>query len=146
MTPAPIIRTLTDADVEAAVELWKICGLIEPWNDPYSDITRARGSGCAEILVAEIQTRIVATAMVGSDGHRGWLYYLAVAPDLQKTGLGRDMVKACEDWLKARGIAKIMLMIRPTNTAVRGFYEAIGYEEQERVLMVRWLDGRPMTP
>jgi hypothetical protein len=140
------IRNLVDTDVEAVVALWKICGLIEPWNDPYSDITRARGSGCAEILVAESKGQIVATAMVGSDGHRGWLYYVAVAPELQRTGLGRDMVRASEDWLKARGIAKIMLMIRPTNIRVRGFYEAIGYEEQERVLMVRWLDGRPMTP
>ena len=84
--------------------------------------------------------------MAGDDGHRGWLYYLAVAPDLQRMGLGRRMVAAAEDWLKARGIPKIMLMIRTRNTKVRGFYEALGYAEQDRVLMVRWLDGRPMTP
>jgi hypothetical protein len=84
--------------------------------------------------------------MAGNDGHRGWLYYLAVNPELQGTGLGRRMVAAAEDWLRAQGVVKLMLMIRPGNTHVRGFYEALGYAEQERVLMARWLDDRAMTP
>jgi ribosomal protein S18 acetylase RimI-like enzyme len=140
------IRPLRDADIEAAVALWTACGLTEPWNDPHADIARARGSGSAQILVAVDDTGIVATIMAGDDGHRGWLYYLAVAPDLQRTGLGRQMVGAAEDWLRARGVAKVMLMIRPTNLMVRGFYEAIGYGHQDRMIMTRWLDGRPMTP
>jgi ribosomal protein S18 acetylase RimI-like enzyme len=146
MTEAPQFRNLTDADIDATIRLWTECGLTEPWNDPRADIERARQSGAAEILVADSSGHIVASAMVGNDGHRGWLYYLAVAPELQGTGLGRRMVAAAEDWLRARGVVKLMLMIRPSNTRVRGFYEAIGYAEQERVLMVRWLDGRPMTP
>ena len=84
--------------------------------------------------------------MAGDDGHRGWLYYLAVAPELQRTGLGRQMVAAAEDWLRARGVIKVMLMIRPTNLKVRGFYDAIGYGQQDRMIMARWLDGRGMTP
>jgi hypothetical protein len=122
-------------------------GLTEPWNDPKADIARARSSGVAGILVAaDADRRIAASVMVGNDGHRGWLYYLAVAPKLRGTGLGRRMVNAAEDWLRTRGVVKLMLMIRPSNTRVRGFYEALGYEEQSRVSMARWLDGSPKTP
>jgi ribosomal protein S18 acetylase RimI-like enzyme len=146
MTRDPITRPLTDADIDTVVGLWTECGLTEPWNDPKADIARARTSGAAEILIADVDGRIAATIMVGNDGHRRWIYYLAVAPDLQGTGLGRQMVTAAECWLRARGIVKLMLMIRPSNTRVRGFYEALGYEQQDRVLMARWLDGSPMTP
>ena len=139
-------RPLTDQDIERVVALWTACGLIEPWNDPRADIARARASGSAEILVAVDKGRIVATVMAGDDGHRGWLYYLAVAPELQRTGLGRQMVAAAEDWLRTRGVVKVMLMIRPTNVGTRGFYEAIGYGQQDRMIMTRWLDNRPMTP
>jgi ribosomal protein S18 acetylase RimI-like enzyme len=126
MTQEPIIRTLADADIDTVVRLWTECGLTEPWNDPRADIARARTSGAAEILVAaDANGRIAATVMAGNDGHRGWLYYLAVAPDLQGAGLGRQMVMAAEDWLRARGVIKLMLMIRPSNAGVRGFYEAL---------------------
>jgi ribosomal protein S18 acetylase RimI-like enzyme len=147
MTQEPLIRPLTDADIEGTIDLWTECGLTEPWNDPRADIERARTSGEAIILVADdSRNRVAATILVGNDGHRGWLYYLAVCPELQSTGLGRRMVRAAEDWLKARGVVKIMLMIRPSNLKVRGFYEALGYEDQDRILMARWLDGQPMNP
>ena len=84
--------------------------------------------------------------MVGNDGHRGWFYYVAVAPSLQKTGLGRRLIAAGEDWMRARGVEKAQLIIRDTNVKVRGFYESLGYGVQPRVLMARWLDGRPLTP
>jgi ribosomal protein S18 acetylase RimI-like enzyme len=147
MSQEPSIRDLADADVEDTIALWTECGLTEPWNDPRADIERARSSGSAGILIAtDMRGRIVASVMAGNDGHRGWLYYLAVSPGLQSTGLGRRMVRAAEDWLKARGVVKIMLMIRPSNLKVRGFYETLGYEDQDRILMARWLDGQPMNP
>jgi hypothetical protein len=147
MTDPIHIRPLTDADIDPVIELWTECGLTEPWNDPRADIARARTSGAAEILVAtDAKGRIAATAMVGNDGHRGWLYYMAVAPELQDTGLGRRMVAAAEEWMNARGVMKVMLMIRPSNARVRGFYEALGYDEQNRIVMARLLDGSPMTP
>jgi ribosomal protein S18 acetylase RimI-like enzyme len=143
----PTIRPLIDADIEPAIALWTECGLVQPWNDPKADISRARTSGEAVILVADDPIKgIAATVLAGNDGHRGWLYYLAVSPGLQSTGLGRRMVRAAEDWLKARGVVKVMLMIRPSNLEVRGFYEALGYEDQDRTLMARWLDGQPMNP
>ncbi len=141
------IGPISDGDIEAVVRLWVDCDLTRPWNDPRADIAQARRSGSAEILVARATDgRVLATAMVGDDGHRGWLYYVAVAPTLQGSGLGRRIVAAAEDWMRARGIAKSQLIIRATNTKVRGFYEQLGYAEQPRVLMARWLDGRPMTP
>ncbi|MGQ0675763.1 MAG: GNAT family acetyltransferase [Rhodospirillales bacterium] len=141
------IRPLKDADIEPVVQLWTDCGLTRPWNDPRADIAQARKSGSAEILVAEAADgRIAGATMLGDDGHRGWFYYLAVAPALQKSGLGRRIVAAGEDWMCGRGIAKSQIIIRGGNATVRGFYQALGYGVQDRVLMARWLDGRPLTP
>jgi GNAT superfamily N-acetyltransferase len=77
--------------------------------------------------------------MVGHDGHRGWLYYVAVAPDLRGLGCGRAIVAAAEDWLRVRGIPKAQLMIRDTNTGVRDFYAGLGWNEAPRIVMERWL-------
>jgi ribosomal protein S18 acetylase RimI-like enzyme len=141
------IRPLEDADIPAVVRLWRECGLTRPWNEPMADIAQARKSGCAEILVAVTSdNKIVGSTMLGDDGHRGWFYYLAVAPELQKTGLGRRIVAEGEEWMRRRGIQKSQLIIRGGNAKVRGFYEALGYGVQDRVLMARWLDGRPLTP
>ena len=65
------------------------------------------------MLVGRAGAAIVATAMVGHDGHRGWVYYVAVDPDSQGKGLGRAIMKAAEDWLRAAGIAKLQLLVRP---------------------------------
>jgi ribosomal protein S18 acetylase RimI-like enzyme len=80
--------------------------------------------------------------MVGHDGHRGWLYYLGVDPARQKSGRGRPLGAAAEAWVKDRGVPKAMLMVRPENGKVRAFYAALGYEEQERIVFARLLDGK----
>ncbi|MEJ1937283.1 GNAT family N-acetyltransferase, partial [Nostoc sp. NIES-2111] len=72
----------------------------------------------------------------------GWLYYVAAAPEARGTGIGRSMVAAAEAWLRERGIAKVQLMVRETNTKVVSFYEQLGFEVAPRVLMSKWLDGR----
>lgn len=146
MTDDIAIRPITDDDVESVVALWEACGLTRPWNDPRDDIARARGSMEAVILVAERDGAAVGTVMVGHDGHRAWMYYVAVSPGLQGTGLGRRLVKAAEVWAAATGMQKMHLLIRPENGKVRGFYESIGYAEQPRVMMAKWLDGRPLDP
>lgn len=135
-----------DADIDALDALWVRCGLTRPWNDPRADIAFARKSANAAILVARRDGQLCASVMVGHDGHRGWLYYVAVDPDLQRGGLGRRVTLAAEDWLRERGVAKVMLMVRPDNEAVQAFYQANGYEEQKRVILAKWLDSRPMTP
>jgi ribosomal protein S18 acetylase RimI-like enzyme len=145
-TPALAIAQIEDADVAEIVGLWERCGLTRPWNEPAADIALARKGDNATILVARENGAVVATALVGHDGHRGWVYYVAVDPLHQKKGFGRMIMNAAEDWLRKTGIEKIMLMVRPENTAVRAFYESIGYGEQPRVIFAKWLDGRELTP
>ena len=77
--------------------------------------------------------------MVGCDGHRGWVYYLAVAPERRRSGLGRTMMDAAEAWLRERGAPKIQLMVREDNEAALGFYEALGLERQKVVTLGRFL-------
>jgi ribosomal protein S18 acetylase RimI-like enzyme len=140
------ISSITDADVPAVIALWQRCGLTRPWNDPAGDIAFARAGTNATILIGRADKTIAATAMVGHDGHRGWVYYVAVDPEHQKKDFGRAIMAAAEDWLRRQGVQKIMLMVRPDNTNVRAFYDRLGYETQERVIYAKWLDGRPMTP
>ena len=140
------ISPIVDADVEAVIALWQRCGLTRPWNDPASDIAFARRGGNATILTGRVGGALVATAMVGHDGHRGWVYYVAVDPDRQGQDFGRAIMAAAEDWLRARDVTKVMLMVRPDNVSVQAFYDRLGYDVQERVIYAKWLDGREMTP
>ena len=142
MPPNLSIREYRPADRDAVIALWEACGLTRPWNDPATDIAFCVARPESTILVGETDGRLIASVMTGHDGHRGWLYYLAVEPGLQKSGHGRTMVAAAEDWLKARGAPKVMLMVRPENTTVRAFYDALGYEEEERVIYAKRLDGK----
>ncbi len=123
--------------------LWENCDLVRPWNDPFKDIQFCRESGHGEILVGEKDDEIVASVMVGHDGHRGWLYYLAVAPTHRKHGLGRELVAAAEKWLEQRDVPKAELMIRRENTAATQFYRRLGYQQESRTVMGRRLDGTP---
>src|SRR3954464_13340300 len=115
------IPPLTDHDVAHVVALWQRCGLTRPWNDPAADIALARRGANATILIGRADSAIVASALVGHDGHRGWVYYVAVDPDHQKKDYGRAIMEAAEDWLRAQGQTKIMLMVRPDNREVRAF-------------------------
>ena len=140
------IAPITDADVESVVALWQRCGLTRPWNDPASEIAFARRGQNATILTGRAHGALRATAMVGHDGHRGWIYYVAVDPDVQGQDFGRAIMGAAEDWLRGQGVEKVMLMVRPDNTKVQAFYDRLGYDVQERVIYAKWLDGREMTP
>ncbi len=136
------IREFAEADRSAVVALWQACGLTRPWNDPDSDISFCLSRPESTILVGEQAGKLVASVMTGHDGHRGWLYYLAVDPAARKHGLGRAMVAAAEAWLQQRGVPKVMLMVRPENEKVRAFYDALGYAEEPRVIFSRRLDGK----
>jgi ribosomal protein S18 acetylase RimI-like enzyme len=134
MKPTDIVD-LTEADIEDAVALWDACGLTRPWNDPRADARLAMGSETSTILGLHDERRLVATAMVGSDGHRGWVYYLAVALDRRGERLGEAMMRAAEVWVRARGVPKLQLMVRADNVAATGFYKAIGYATEDVTVM-----------
>jgi hypothetical protein len=123
---------------DAAIRLWQDCGLTRPWNDPGADLRRAISGPSSDILAGLADDGgLLATAMVGHDGHRGWVYYLAVDPARQGDGLGQQMMDACEAWVQARGMPKIQFMVRTTNLATLGFYEHLGYEAQDVVVLGR---------
>lgn len=130
----------TAADVDAVVALWTACGLVRPWNDPHADFARAIANPASAVLVVREREAITASAMVGYDGHRGWVYYLAVAPDRRGQGLGRAAMAAAEDWLRGREAPKIQFMIRDGNGAAIGFYRALDYEAQPVAVFGRFLD------
>jgi ribosomal protein S18 acetylase RimI-like enzyme len=121
------IGTIEDRDVAAALDLWGRTGLLHPDNDARVDIARARGAADATLLVGRQDGKLVATAMVGFDGHRGWVYYLAVEPDLQRAGHGKAMLAAAERWLRARKAPKLMVLVAEANGKVMGFYEKLGF-------------------
>ena len=124
-----------------AVALWHETGLTRPWNDPDADLRRALQGPSSTVLAAcDEDGRLLGTAMVGHDGHRGWVYYLAVKSSEQRKGLGRQLMRACEQWVRARGVAKIQLMVRHTNQGAISFYESLGYEDAEVVVLGRFLD------
>jgi ribosomal protein S18 acetylase RimI-like enzyme len=144
--PALTIADIRDADVATVIALWQACGLTRPWNDPTSDIALARREPHSTVLIGRDGDAIVATAMVGHDGHRGWVYYVATDPDRRARGYGRAIMNAAEDWLRATGIAKLQLMVRRENAKAGAFYQSIGYAEAQTIVFAKWLDGREPTP
>ena len=140
------IAQIADADVETVVALWQRCGLTRPWNDPHADIALARRAANSTVLIGRDGNAIVASAMVGHDGHRGWIYYVAVDPDCRKRGYGRIIMAAAEDWLRRAGIAKLQLLVRRENKQASAFYTSLGFEESTSVMFAKWLDGRAPTP
>lgn len=128
---------------DAAVQLWHACGLTRPWNDPVADLARALDGPSSTVLAAldgDAPEELVGTVMVGHDGHRGWVYYLAVDPGRRGRGVGRALMSAAEEWLAAAGVPKVQLMVRAGSTEVVAFYEALGYADQQVLVLGRFLD------
>jgi ribosomal protein S18 acetylase RimI-like enzyme len=140
------IKPIEDGDIAEVIALWQRCGSARPWNDPAADIALARKDTNATVLLARDEGAVVASVLVGHDGHRGWVYYVTVDPDHRFKGYGRMIMAAAEDWLRAKGIEKMQLMVRGDNAKVHAFYQSLGYFEQERVVFAKWLDGREPTP
>ena len=133
-------RVMNAGEQETVVELWRACGLTRPHNDPYRDIEKARSKPNSEILVGLDNGKIIASVMVGHDGHRGVVYYVSADPAVQGKGIGKSIMSVAENWLLDQGIWKLNLMIRPDNVAVRSFYQKLGYEVEERTVMARRLE------
>ena len=87
-------------------------------------------------------SEIVASVLCSNDGHHVWIYYLAVAPERQKDGLRREIMAHGEELLRSLGVPRVELILRPEDDVVRQFYERIGYEVEDRIVMSRWIDGR----
>lgn len=129
------IRPFLESDQEAVVALWQACGLTRPWNDPRKDIARKLTVQREFFFVGLRDGRLVASAMAGYDGHRGWINYLAVAPDCRQLGLGRTLVRHIETALGAIGCPKINLQVRVGNNEAQAFYRRLGYGQDEAISM-----------
>ncbi|TFC34053.1 GNAT family acetyltransferase [Cryobacterium sp. MDB1-18-2] len=133
------IADLTPADLGSASALWDQAGLTRPWNPPELDLLRALAGETSTVLGLFDGKILVGTVMVGHDGHRGWVYYLAVDDTHRGTGLGRRLMVAAEDWLRERGVVKLQLMVRSANAAVLSFYDRLGYEDADVQVRAKWL-------
>jgi ribosomal protein S18 acetylase RimI-like enzyme len=127
------IRTFQETDTDAVIALWQACDLVRPWNDPHKDIQRKLEVGRELFLVGEVEGVLMASAMGGYEGHRGWVNYLAVHPEQRQKGYGRALMQTLEAKLLALGCPKLNLQVRESNTAVIQFYEAIGYSNDQVV-------------
>ncbi len=134
-------REIEDQDVEAVIALWRACELTRPWNDPYKDISLARGAENSVVLVGECEGKLAASVMAGHDGHRGALYYVAVEPEFRGRGYGKAAVREAESWLAWQDVTKINILVRAENEAVRGFYEKLGYEINPVMCMGRKIEA-----
>jgi ribosomal protein S18 acetylase RimI-like enzyme len=134
------VRGFKQADQDILVELWQRCGLLAPGNDPVMDIQRKLARDADLFLVGLVEGKIVASVMVGYEGHRGWINYLAVDPDQRGRGLGRLMMESAEERLADLGCPKINLQVRGNSNAVVDFYLSLGYEVEDRISLGKRLD------
>ena len=130
------IRSCSDHDRPGVIALWeKVFPDDPPHNAPAKVFDAKLAMRDGMLFVATESDSVIGTAMAGYDGHRGWLYAVTVSPDRRRRGIGAALVRHAVDALRAAGCTKVNLQIRATNTAVRGFYESLGFEAEERLSM-----------
>ena len=129
------IRPFQEQDTQQVIELWEVCNLIRPWNNPEQDIIRKQQVSDQLFLVLECNNRIIGTIMGGYDGHRGVMNYLAINPKFRGNGYGSMLVTTIEDKLKALRCPKVHLLVRSDNAQVSGFYTNLDYENQNDIII-----------
>lgn len=133
------VRPFLDSDEAAVIALWEAAGLTRSWNDPRRDIARKRSVQREWFLVGTEDGAVMASIMIGYDGHRGWINYLAVSPGHRLRGHARTLMREAERLLETAGCPKINLQIRTSNASVIAFYQAIGYTQDDVVSFGRRL-------
>ena len=134
------IRAFNPEDSGEVIRLWeKIFPDSPAHNDPVRDIQNKMNVQPELFLVALVDFQLVGTSMAGFDGHRGWVYYLAVDHDFRRQGIGSALMKKAEELLVKAGCPKLNLQIRADNAAVRAFYEKLGYQFEDRISMGKHL-------
>jgi ribosomal protein S18 acetylase RimI-like enzyme len=142
----PVLRSYRPGDREALVSLWSICELTRPWNNPHRDIDRKLARDGDNLLVLEQGGQLIASVMVGYEGHRGWVNYLAVHPDHRRQGLGRLLMDVAERRLRDLGCAELNLQVRASNETATEFYRQIGYTVDDVVSLGKRLEHDVAQP
>ena len=132
-SPNFAIRQFVPNDTNRVIFIWEQCDLVRNWNNPNFDIQRKLNFQKELFFVGLLNDEIIATAMFGYDGHRGWLNYFAVLPNFQKRGFGKQLMTFGEMALIERGCPKLNLQIRNDNTKAIKFYQKVGYKEDAAV-------------
>jgi ribosomal protein S18 acetylase RimI-like enzyme len=132
------IRPFVIEDTDQVLEVWSLAGMTTPERNPRADIQKKLRHSPESFFVGTLEGKVVATVMVGYDGHRGWIYSLAVRPDLQRKGIGSQMMEEAENWLRQQGCPRAKLQIDEARSDVAGFYKKLGYEVQPLVSMAKW--------
>jgi ribosomal protein S18 acetylase RimI-like enzyme len=115
------------------IALWERCELTRPWNNPKQDIERKMKDKPELFLLGLREGKVIASAMGGYEGHRGWVYYLGVDPDYRRQGLAWRMMGAVEERLLDIGCPKINIQVRGGNTGALNFFQKIGYNTEDRI-------------
>jgi ribosomal protein S18 acetylase RimI-like enzyme len=134
------VRAFEPSDETGVIALWRECGLVVPWNDPHRDIQRKLQVQPEMFLVGCLGDQIIASAMAGYDGHRGWLNYLAVSPAYRRRGIGRRMVQEAEARLRSAGCPKVNLQVRSGNAGVIEFYKKVAFQQDDVVSLGKRLE------
>jgi ribosomal protein S18 acetylase RimI-like enzyme len=129
----PSIRSFRPGDRDALIALWQACELTRPWNDPGRDIDRKLAVDPENLLVLDSDGDVVGSVMVGYEGHRGWISYLAVHPTHQRQGLARQLMDEAERRLRNLGCSKTNLQVRNGNASALAFYARIGFAADDVV-------------
>lgn len=137
------IRTYRAEDRASVIGLWEQVFTDQAAHNTPSRVIDAKLAVDDLLFMAIDSTgRLRGTAMAGYDGHRGWLYSVAVHPDQRHRGIGRQLVRYALRALAERGCAKVNLQIRADNIEVQAFYEALGFQREERISMGMVLKGQ----
>lgn len=130
------IRPYENTDLDQVIELWNVVFPNAPaHNDPFADIQSKLMIQPELFFVALDEDKLIGTAMSGFDGHRGWVYYVAVHPNYRRRGIGSALMKKVEFALTGIGCGKLNLQIRAGNAQVQSFYDSLGYSVEERISM-----------
>ena len=135
-----VLRAYSAEDQRAVIDLWDRCGLLRPWNNAVKDICRKLRANSDWLLVAVVRNKIVGSIMIGYEGHRGWINYLAVDPSLRRQGVGRRLMEQAEELLRKAGCPKINLQLRSANKEAADFYANLGYLRDDVISLGKRLD------
>ncbi len=130
------IRPFQSADEAAVIALWReALPPNAPHNDPATSIRMKTAVDPDLLLVATVDGAVVGTVMGGYDGHRGWIYSVAVDPAHRQHGIATALIRNIEALLAERGCLKINLQVRTSNASVIAFYRKLGYATDDVLSM-----------
>lgn len=129
------IRKFRTADESALIELWRETLPDDPPHNEPAKVIEAKLAIDDLIFVAENRGELVGACIAGYDGHRGWLYAVAVRSHYRRIGTGAALVTRAMQALKHLGCIKVNLQIRVTNNEVAEFYKSLGFVIEDRISM-----------